>query len=37
MILYLNYKLKKQFFQLKNVSKCMQTKFNNLWLFKIYF
>ena len=37
MILYLNYKNKKTVFSIKNVSKCMQTLSNNLWLFKIYF
>ena len=37
MILYLITNLRKQFFQVKNVSKYMQTLSNNLWLFKIYF
>ena len=38
MILYFNYKKNKKTVLLINFcSKCMQTLFNNLWLFKLYF
>ena len=38
MILYLNYKKNKKIvLSIKNISICMQTSPNNLWLFKIYF